>query len=157
MLLQDEATAVWARVQASFQQSVYIGMRPSLDVAGARSHTVVLRRQLELAHASYPFSVDTPVALPAPGRVTLQLVDNDDLKSFKEALNALLRSSKRLTKSVNAGKGDDDDASTVVSHATGRSGSTLVQLRTSSHALTGTGYGWLHGTCALLNMQSAWP
>jgi hypothetical protein len=58
--MQDEATAVWARVVATFQQHVYVGALP-------RSHRSV-------------------VAVPSSGRVVLDLVDHVSLPAFKRAV-----------------------------------------------------------------------
>ncbi len=57
---QDESTAVWARVVATFQQRVYVGALP-------RSHRSV-------------------VAVPSSGRVVLDLVDHAFLPAFKRVV-----------------------------------------------------------------------
>jgi hypothetical protein len=57
---QDESTAVWARVVATFQQHVYVGALP-------RSHRSV-------------------VAVPSSGRVVLDLVDHAFLPAFKRVV-----------------------------------------------------------------------
>jgi hypothetical protein len=72
--IQDEATAVWARVVATFERHVYVGTLPK--------------------------SKRTMSAVPSTGKVVVHLVENANLLEFKAVVAAAHLSKKRVLKGL---------------------------------------------------------
>ena len=134
---------MWARVVATYTQSVYVGVKPSDDVTHASSALFVLRRGLAAAASEYPYSLEYPTAVPATGVVTCALVDNGDLPAYKRTVADVIVKAKRHAKAIKEGKPSleddrDDDIASISAYSV-KSGhsSTVVKLKTKSHVVKG--------------------